>query len=78
MAVNFQPYTPAALYPPGRFFVLISVRGSVNPRAIVQVEGLGKLKNSMTRLGIAHATFRLVTQYINQLRYCVPQLVNKC
>jgi hypothetical protein len=49
----------AALYPPGRFLVLISVRGSVDPRAIVQLEGLGKLKNPMTS-GFKPATFWFV------------------
>jgi hypothetical protein len=36
--------------PPGRFLVLISVRGWVDPRATVQLEELGQLKNPMTSL----------------------------
>jgi hypothetical protein len=49
-----QPHTPAALYLPGRFLVLISVRGRL------RLEGLCQLKNSMTSLSYEPATFRLV------------------
>jgi hypothetical protein len=34
--------------PPGRFLVLVSVRGWVDPRAIVRLEGLYQSKNPMT------------------------------
>jgi hypothetical protein len=55
-----QPYAPAALYPPGRFLVLISVRGWVDPRPIVRLEELSQLKNVITSSGIKPVTFRMV------------------
>jgi hypothetical protein len=54
--------------PPGRFLVLSSVTGYVDLKAIVRLEGLGRLKNPMTSSGLEPATFRLVAQCLNQLR----------
>jgi hypothetical protein len=56
-----EPYAPAGRpSPPGRFMVLISVRGCVDPRDTVRLEGLGQLKNPMTSSGIDPVTFQLV------------------
>jgi hypothetical protein len=66
--VRLSAYAPADLYTPGRFLLLISVRGWVDPRAIVRLEGLGKLKKS-TSSGLDPATFRLVAECLNQLCY---------
>jgi hypothetical protein len=57
---NVGEVTSAVLFPPGRFLVLISVRGWVDSTAIVRLGELGQLKNPMTSSGIELATFRLV------------------
>jgi hypothetical protein len=59
MAVRTASCTGRPL-PPGKFIVLFSVRGCIDPRAIVQLEGLGQIKNSVTSSRIEPGTYRLV------------------
>jgi hypothetical protein len=44
MAVSLSALSAGRPLPPGKFLVLISVRSFVDSRAIVGLEGLGKLK----------------------------------
>jgi hypothetical protein len=53
--------------------VLIYVRGCVNPRGNVWLEGLDKLKTQITSSGPQPATFRPVAQRHNHLHSRVPR-----
>jgi hypothetical protein len=51
MAVRLSALRAVCPLPPGRFLVLISATGCVDPRVIVRLEGLGQLKKSNTFIG---------------------------
>jgi hypothetical protein len=61
MAMRLSALRAGRPLPPGRFLTLLYIRGRVDPRVIVRLEGLGQLKIPMITSEIEPSTSLLVT-----------------
>jgi hypothetical protein len=66
---------PAALYPLGRFLVLISVKRVNQPQGHNAVGKVRPIENPITSPGFEPVTFQLVAQCLNQLCYHMPPYI---